>query len=333
MAEKFPYLARQINGPIAMNFGKGIDSVYENDAEFIDFLSRFSIDTLEGKWLDALGMLLGLPRPWIEISMIQEALFFDNIPNIVPNPMSHSFSTDRNVIIGDLVITPDMGGKFDDTKKSVSVEPISDIVYREYLKCACMAKKRHSINGIADIVELFCGSKQYAISFISGIDWMNDILVELPIRFMDYKDTLQYAFDKMFTTAPKVLVRINPSFDNKYITPDVSRIVYNIVGNDNFSITNLLKLDTLIINVSLGQINASYINEVKKALYKEYATYNDIVINVTILRITELLLFDNIPSIVPNPDSNSFSTDRNVIIGDLVITPDMGGKFDERSIE
>ena len=49
MAEKFPYLARQINGPIAISFGKGIDSVYENDAEFIDFLSRFSIDSLEGK--------------------------------------------------------------------------------------------------------------------------------------------------------------------------------------------------------------------------------------------------------------------------------------------
>ena len=86
MAEKFPYLARQINGPIAESFGKGIDSVYENDAEFIDFLSRFSIDTLEGKWLDALGMLLGLPRPWVEVPMIQEAFLFDNIPHIVPNP-------------------------------------------------------------------------------------------------------------------------------------------------------------------------------------------------------------------------------------------------------
>lgn len=114
MAAKFPYLARQINGPIAISFGKGIDSVYENDAEFIDFLSRFSIDTLEGKWLDALGMLLGLPRPWIEIPMIQEALLFDTIPNNVPNPLSHAFSTDRNVIIGGLVITPNMGGKFDE---------------------------------------------------------------------------------------------------------------------------------------------------------------------------------------------------------------------------
>lgn len=329
MAEKFPYLARQINGPIAMSFGKGIDSVYENDAEFIDFLSRFSIDSLEGKWLDALGMLLGLPRPWVETPMIQEALLFDNIPNNVPNPLSHAFSTDRNVIIGGLAITPNMGGKFDNTNKSVSVEPISDIIYRNYLKCACMVKKRHSINGIADVVELFCGSKQYAISFISGIDWMNDILVELPIRFMDYKDTLQYAFDKMFTTAPKVSVIINPSFDDKYITPDISRIVYNIVGNDNFSITNLSRLDKLFINVALGQINASYINEVKEALDEEYATYEDIVISVTILGITELLLFDNIPSIVPNPESNSFSTDRNVIIGSQVITPSVGGKFDE----
>ena len=282
MAEKFPYLARQINGPIAMSFGKGIDSVYENDAEFIDFLSRFSIDTLEGKWLDALGMLLGLPRPWVEVPMIQEALLFDNIPHIVPNPPAHAISTDRNVIISGSVITPSMGGKFDDTNRNISVEPITDNVYRDYLKCACMVKKRHSINGIADVVELFCGSKQYAITFISGEDWMNDILVELPIRLMDYQATLQYAFDKMFTTAPKVLVRIDSSFDNEYITPDVRRIVYDIVGNNSFSVTNFSELDKLVIDVTLGQINASYRNEVKEALDEEYAAYDDIVISVTV---------------------------------------------------
>ena len=282
MAEKFPYLARQINGPIAESFGKGIDSVYENDAEFIDFLSRFSIDTLEGKWLDSLGLLLGLPRPWVEVPMIQEAFLFDNIPNIVPNPVSHAFSTDRNVVIGSTVITPSMGGKFDDTNRNISVEPISDTIYREYLKCACMVKKRHSINGIADVVELFCGSKQYAITFISDEDWMNDILVELPIRLMDYQATLQYAFDKMFTTAPKVLVRIDASFDNEYITPDVTRIVHDIVGNNSFSVTNFSELDKLVIDVTLGQINASYRNEVKEALDKEYAAYDDIVISVTV---------------------------------------------------
>ena len=282
MAEKFPYLARQINGPVAMSLGKGIDSVYERDAEFIDFLSRFSIDTLEGKWLDSLGMLLGLPRPWVEVPMIQEALLFDNIPHVVPNPVSHAISTDHNVIIGSTVITPSMGGKLDDTNRNVSVEPITDNVYRDYLKCACMVKKRHSINGIADVVELFCGSKQYAISFISDVDWLNDILIELPIRLLDYQATLQYAFDKMFTTAPKVLVRIDSSFDNKYITPDVSRIVHDIVGNNSFSVTNFSELDKLVIDVTLGQINSSYKDEVKEALKEEYSAYNDIVISVTI---------------------------------------------------
>ena len=282
MAEKFPYLARQINGPVAMSLGKGIDSVYERDAEFIDFLSRFSIDTLEGKWLDSLGMLLGLPRPWVEVPVTQEALLFDNIPHVVPNPVSHAISTDHNVIIGSTVITPSMGGKLDDTNRNVSVEPITDNVYRDYLKCACMVKKRHSINGIADVVELFCGSKQYAISFISDVDWLNDILIELPIRLLDYQATLQYAFDKMFTTAPKVLVRIDSSFDNKYITPDVSRIVHDIVGNNSFSVTNFSELDKLVIDVTLGQINSSYKDEVKEALKEEYSAYNDIVISVTI---------------------------------------------------
>lgn len=283
MAEKFPYLARQINGPIAMSFGKGIDSVYERDAEFIDFLSRFSIDTLEGKWLDALGLLLGLPRPWVEVPMIQEAFLFDNIPHIVPNRIFHAFSTDRNVIIDGNVITPSMGGKFDDTNRSLSVEPISDPIYRDYLKCACMVKKRHSINGIADVVEIFCGSKQYAISFISDEDWMNDILVELPIRLMDYQATLQYAFDKMFTTSPKVLIRIDASFDNEYITPDVRRIVYDIVGNNSFSVTNFSELDKLVIDVTLGQVNAAYRDEVKAALDEEYEAYDDIVISVTVV--------------------------------------------------
>ena len=282
MAEKFPYLARQINGPVAMSFGKGIDSVYERDAEFINFLSRFSIDTLEDKWLDALGMLLGLPRPWVEVPMIQEVLLFDDIPHIVLNPPAHALSTDRNVIIEGPVITPSVGGKLDDTNRNVSVEPITDNVYRDYLKCACMVKKRHSINGIADVVELFCGSKQYAISFISDVYWLNDILIELPIRLLDYQATLQYAFDKMFTTAPKVLVRIDSSFDNKYITPDVSRIVHDIVDNDSFSVINFTELDKLVIDVTLGQINSSYKDEVKEALEEEYSAYNDIVISVTI---------------------------------------------------
>ena len=62
--EKFPYLARQINGDVALAFGYGIDSVYEVDAEFLDFISHFSIDTLYGEWLDKLGIIIGFPRPY-----------------------------------------------------------------------------------------------------------------------------------------------------------------------------------------------------------------------------------------------------------------------------
>ena len=111
---------------------------------------------------------------------------------------------------------------------------------------------------------------------------MNDILVELPIRALDYQATLQSAFDKMFTTAPKVLVRIDADFDNEYITPDVTRIVYDIVGNNSFSVTNFTELDKLVIDVTLGQINAAYKDEVKNALEEEYADYDDIVISVTV---------------------------------------------------
>jgi hypothetical protein len=146
-----------------------------------------------------------------------------------------------------------------------------------------MVKKRHSINGIADVVEVFCGSKQFAISFLTDEDWMNDILIELPVRLLDYQSTLQYAFDKMFTTARKVLVRIDSSFDSEYITPDVRRIVYDIVGNNSFSVTNFSEVDKLVIDVTLGQINAAYKNEVKSALEEEYATYDDIVISVTVV--------------------------------------------------
>lgn len=132
-------------------------------------------------------------------------------------------------------------------------------------------------------MEVFCGSKQYAITFISDEDWLNDILVELPIRLMDYQATLQYAFDKMFTTAPKVLVRIDASFDSEYITPDVTRIVHDIVGNNSFSVTNFSELDKLVIDVTLGQINAEYEDEVEDALNEEYAAYDDIIISVNVV--------------------------------------------------
>jgi hypothetical protein len=48
-------------------------------------------------------------------------------------------------------------------------------------------------------------------------------------------------------------------------------------------VTNFSELDKLIIDVTLGQINASYRNEVKEALDEEYAAYDDIIISVTVV--------------------------------------------------
>lgn len=286
MALSFPYLAKQINGPVAKSLGYGVDSVYEMDAFFIEFLSRFSIDSLEGEWLDKLGILLGLPRPWVEIPMIEEALLFDNIPPVVPNPVYHAISTDRNIIIGDILVTPSMGGKLDNLYRSISVEPTSDSTYRQFLKAACLVKRKHSVVGIANVVEVFSGSKQYAIEFLKGSyeqgDWMNDILVKLPIRLLDYQQTLQKAFDNMFTTAPKVLVRIDALFDSEYIVPNVKEVIFGIVGNDSYSVTNFTELDYLVIDVTLGSVNASFKDDVKAALDEEYGGYYDITISVTV---------------------------------------------------
>ena len=288
MSEKFPYLAKQINGSIAESYGKGVDSVYEADLDFIGFLSRFGLEALEGKWLDKLGIVLGLPRPWVTLPLLQEALLFDDIPAVVPNPSVHALSTDRNMQAGGVNVTPSMGGRLDDTNRDMTVEPITDAVYRQYLDCACLVKKKHSIVGIAKVVELFCGSKQYAISYLNGtLDgraWLNDILIKIPTRLLDYQETMQSAFDNMFTTAPKVLVRVAASFDNEYILPDISNAVYGIVGNNAFSVTSFTELDSLVVDVTLGRTNAQYQEAVEEALSAEYDGYDDIVISVTVAR-------------------------------------------------
>ena len=45
------------------------------------------------------------------------------------------------------------------------------------------------------------------------------------------------------------------------------RIVYDIVGNNSFSVTNFSELDKLVIDVTLGQI-MRLINEVKELWMK-----------------------------------------------------------------
>ena len=167
-------------------------------------------------------------------------------------------------------------------------------------------------------------STRYAILFRDKTGYVNDIQIILSSTSAVYKDTLQTAFNKIFTIPPYVLVTVELDFDNVYTIPVIESIIEDVTGEDSgytvvFSFENKKAVFTIALDSELAQ----YENEIRIALEAHFAGANDVVIDIT-----QLLRFDNIPSIVPNPNSISFSTDRNVIIGSQVITPSMGGKFD-----
>ena len=137
---------------------------------------------------------------------------------------------------------------------------------------------------------------------------------------------MQTAFNKIFTIPPYILVTLSIDFDNVYTIPVIESIIEDVTGEDSgytvvFSIENKKAVFTITLDSSLAQ----YENEIRIALKAHFAGANDVVI---VVEIETLLLFDNIPTIMPNPESISFSTDRKVIIGSQIITPSMGGKFD-----
>ena len=71
--KSFHMLARQLMGN-RRKLWKRNRSVYENDTEFIDFFQGSLLIISRESGLIHLGLLLGLPRPWVEIPMLQEAL-------------------------------------------------------------------------------------------------------------------------------------------------------------------------------------------------------------------------------------------------------------------
>lgn len=208
MAEKFPYLARQISGNIAKFFGFGIDYVYEGDQEFIDFLKSFSLDNLYGKWLDILGVIIGIQRPWTTIPTPPNSFIFYGP---VENPSADDKAFMKQHGFSDKVSSSTaQGGQLDDATpyQQKDRSPIGDVEYRMYIRACCRAKKIHSLAGICDVVESMINSTNYKISF-STEDETNDVLVDLPINLLDYKESLQTAFNAMFTSSPRVYVRTN----------------------------------------------------------------------------------------------------------------------------
>ena len=280
--DKFPYLARQIQGDIAKAFGLGIDHVYETDEEFIDFLSSFSIENLSGKWLDMLGVVLGLPRPYSTRPVLDKFFEFDNT-NFMLDGQKHGFSTSIPITIDGVTYDRNYGGVLDSMYFSDEQTPVGDDVYKMYLKATSLLKRSHSIIDISKVLELFMDSTRYAILFKNDAGYIYDIQIILSATSADYKNALQTAFNKIFTTPPFVLVSVALDFDNVYTIPVIENIIKDITGEDEeytvvFSIENKKAVFTITLDSSL----AEYETQIRDAVEEHFAGANDVIIVVQV---------------------------------------------------
>ena len=280
--DKFPYLSRQIVGDIAKAFGYGIDHIYEVDQPFIDFLSHFSIDTMSGKWLDMLGIILGLPRPYVTKPQLEEAFQFD-IPLQMLDGLYHGFSTTVPINIDGVMYDRTNGGLLDNIYRETVVEPVGDSIYKKYLYATSLLKKTHSIKNIADVLELFVNSTRYAITFKNDSGYINDIIITLSATSADYQSALQMAFNKIFTTAPFVIIDVSIYFDDLYTVPVIEQIVEEVTGSSTgFTVVYSIENKKAVFTITLDSSLAQYENEVKLAVEKHFEGANDVIIVVEV---------------------------------------------------
>lgn len=278
--EKFPYLARQINGDVALALGYGIDYVYEVDAEFLDFLSHFSIDTLYGEWLDKLGIIIGFPRPYT--TSPTNSFLFDS-PDFLLDGKLHGFSTDEPIIIDGVEYDRNDGGILSDIYQSEPSVPINDSLYKKYLYAITLLRNTHSLKNLADVIEQFIDSTRYAITFKNEGEFVNDIIIYVAATAGEYKESLQIAFNNVFTTPPFVLVDVSIYFDDLYTVPEIERIIADITGTDTgytvvYSIENKMAVFTITLDPSL----AEYEEEIRLALEVHFASASDVIIIVQV---------------------------------------------------
>lgn len=268
---KFPYLARQINGPLAKVYGEAFDSVYERDQAFIDFLASFDIESLHGEWLDMLGTILGFSRPYITIPELQYAFRFDDLPKILP-ANSHGFSNDP------IHTFNNDGGVLDDTERDRNYYELEDERYQKYLRAIVRAKTTLSIASIADVMDTFVHPTRYAISFITE----NDIKISLPLTYEVNEEYLEQAFDSIFTTSPRVTVTAESDFDTTYTVPEITRVVHEITNSNDFTVTYQFQDLKSVFTVTLDSSLASYEQDVTDALEEIYGDDADVEIIVVV---------------------------------------------------
>lgn len=292
MGDKFPYLAKQINGPIAKCVGLAFDHIYEQDQEFLDFLKMFSVDNFYGKWLDDLGNVIGIQRPYETIPTVEDTFMFDSLQFRL-DPDSHGFSTDENTVIDGQLVTRTNGGMLDNLVREVTEFPINDRSYRRYIKSVCEMKSTMSIQSIADVTQSLVGCSRFSIEFMlnPGLNMVEDIVLTLAPSLINYQNPLQVAFDKLFTVSPKITVELDNDFDETHGRQVMLNIIKGIVGDlTDFSVTYESEEDNIwLINftVMLGSKSSEYKEAIKSALDEHFkGTYGYVisVVEGTIVR-------------------------------------------------
>jgi hypothetical protein len=280
--DKFPYLARQVCGDIATAFGYGIDHVYEQDLPFINYLLNFSIDNLEGKWLDMLGVVLGLPRPYSSRPPIDDLFQFDNTDFLLDG-IDHGFSTTIPVTIDGVTYDRSDGGLLDTIYTVSDKTPVGDAVYKKYLTATSLLKRTHSIKSIADVLELFMDSTRYVIQFKNDAGYVNDIQIILSVTSADFKESLQIAFNNIFVTPPFVLVSVALNFDVVYTIPIINGIIEEVTGEDTgYTVTYSIQHKKSVFTITLDESLASYEDEVRIAVEAHFKGATDVVIIVQV---------------------------------------------------
>lgn len=278
--DKFPFLARQIVGDIAKAFGYGIDHVYEADAEFIDFLSHFSIDTLYGGWLDQLGTIVGFPRPFTVKPF--ESFEFDSTDFLLDGKI-HGLSTDEPILIDGVEYDRNDGGVLDDIYRDLADTPIRDTLYKQYLYAITLLRKTHSLKNIANVIELFISSTRYAITYNNEPGFVNDIVIYLAGTSADYRDSLQAAFNSIFTTPPFVYVDVSIFFDQIYTVPEIKRIIKEVTGEDEgYTVVYSIEHRKAVFTITLDSSLAQYEAEIRVALEAHFAGTTDVVIIIEV---------------------------------------------------
>jgi uncharacterized protein YebE (UPF0316 family) len=146
-----------------------------------------------------------------------------------------------------------------------------------------LLKKTHSIQNIADVLELFIDSTRYAIFFRNDSGLIQDIYIVMSATSADYRESLQLAFDKIFTIPPFVYVSVSLDFDEVYTIPVIENIIEEVTGSSTgYTVSYSIENNKAVFTITLDSSLAEYEEEINTALEEHFAGADDIVIVIQI---------------------------------------------------